>query len=209
MLKALLVDDHALIRIALKQLLAEGFPQAQIGEASDARTAMKEIVKTPWDIVLLDINMRTRSGVELLRDIKCVRPELPVLMVTGCGEDEFAVRSLKAGASGFLSKERSPEELIPAVKKILGGGKYITPTLAEKLADEISRPSSAPHQSLSDREFEVLRMIGKGLAVSEIGESLGLSVKTVSTYRARILEKMEMKNNAALARYAIKNNLVE
>lgn len=210
MIRVLITDDHVLIRRGLKQILQEGFGAVTIGEAQDARQAMEQIAKHDWDVVVMDITMPGRSGLDVLRDIKMVRPGLPVLILSMHPEEQFAVRVLKSGAAGFIPKESAPEELIHAVKKVLTGGRYVTATLAEKIAFDLSAQTDKPlHETLSDREFEVLCMIASGKTVGQIAEKLGLSVKTISTYRARILEKMRMKNNAELTHYAIKNQLVE
>lgn len=210
MLKVLITDDHALIRRGLKQVLQEGLGAVTVGEAQDAKEALEQIMKQRWDVVIMDITMPGRSGLDILRDIKLAQPLLPVLILSMHPEDQFAVRVLKAGASGFIPKESAPEELIKAIRKVVAGGRYVTPALAEKMAfDLAARRDKPPHETLSDREFQVLRLIGSGKPVGQIAEDLGLSVKTVSTYRARVLEKMSMQNNAELTHYAIKHQLVD
>jgi two-component system invasion response regulator UvrY len=210
MIRVLITDDHALIRRGLKQILEEGLGAVTVGEAGTAREAMEQITQHEWEVVVLDITLPGRSGIDVLRDIKLARPNLPVLILSMHPEEQFAVRVLKSGAAGFVPKESAPEELIAAIKKVLGGGRYVTASLAEKLAfDLASQAEQPPHEALSAREFEVLRLIASGNAVGQIAGKLGISVKTVSTYRARLLEKMRMENNAELTHYAIKNQLVE
>jgi two-component system invasion response regulator UvrY len=209
-MRILITDDHALIRMGLKQLIQAGFGRAVIGEASNASEALQQISENPWDIVILDITMPGRSGVDILRDIKMLRPKLPVLILTACSEDQFAVRVLKVGAAGFVRKEMAPTELITAIKKVLAGGKYISQSLAEKLATHLQEDTETPpHETLSDREYEVMRLLAKGNTPTEVSKLLSLSVKTISTYRTRILEKLHLRTNAELTYYAIKNGLVE
>jgi two-component system, NarL family, invasion response regulator UvrY len=209
-MKVLITDDHAVLRRGLRQILEDGFGKIQFGEAANAGEAIAHVAKEHWDLVVLDITMPGRSGLDALKEIKALKPNMRVLVLSVHSEDQFAVRVLKAGASGFLNKDSAPEELVKAVRKVLAGGRYVSASLAEKLAFNLDHPSDLmPHQKLSDREFQVLRMIGSGKTVSEIAEELGLSVKTVSTYRARILEKMNLNTNAELTRYAFENKLVE
>lgn len=197
------------MRHGLKQILADEFKRAVFGEARNAQEALNHIWKSPWDVVVLDITMPGRSGLEVLREIRKSRPKLPVLVLSMHPENQFAVRVLKRGANGYMTKESAPEELVGAIKKVLAGGRYVSPDLAEKLASYVSIDSQkTPQELLSDREFQVLRLIASGKIVSEIGKELSLSVKTISTYRARILEKMGMKNNAELMHYAIQHQLV-
>jgi DNA-binding NarL/FixJ family response regulator len=209
-MRILITDDHALIRMGLKQLLQAGIGRAVIGEASNASEALQQISDKEWDIVILDITMPGRSGVDILRDIKMLRPKLPVLVLTACSEDQFAMRVLKVGAAGFVRKEMAPTELITAIKKVMSGGKYISQSLAEKLATHLQEDTEIPvHETLSDREYEVMRLLAKGNTPTEVAKMLSLSVKTVSTYRTRILEKLHLRTNAELTYYAIKNGLVE
>ncbi|MGZ4965429.1 MAG: response regulator [Limisphaerales bacterium] len=209
-MRILITDDHALIRMGLKQLIQAGFGNAAVGEASNAGEALDQISNKEWDVVVLDITMPGRSGIDILRDIKMLRPTLPVLILTACSEDEFAVRVLKAGAAGFVRKEMAPTELINAIKKVVAGGKYISQSLAEKLATKLQQDTDAPaHEALSDREYEVMRLLAKGNTPTEVAKMLSLSVKTVSTYRTRLLEKLNLHSNAELTYYAIKNGLVE
>jgi two-component system invasion response regulator UvrY len=209
MLKILIADDHTVVRKGLRQILLEEFLSAEIEEAVDAEDLMKKVMKKDWDIVISDISMPGRSGLEVLQQIKQHYPRLPVLILSIHPEDQYAVRVLKAGASGYLNKDSAPDELVKAVRQVLLGKKYITPSIAERLASLLDQdPDKQPHESLSDREFEVLRLLASGSAVSEIADKLSLSVTTVSTYRARILAKMNLRNNADLTLYAIKNQLL-
>ncbi len=209
MLKILLADDHAVVRQGVKQILVEAFNKAIYGEAQNAHELLELIHKERWDMVVLDLTMPGGSGLDVLKQIKHDHPQLPVLILSMHPEDQYAVRTLKAGAAGYLNKESAPEELIQALRKILRGGKYISASVAEELVlhvgPEDDRP---PHKQLSDREYQVLCMIASGKAVKEIATELSLSAKTISTYRARILEKMNMKTNAELTHYAIQNGLV-
>jgi DNA-binding NarL/FixJ family response regulator len=209
MIRALIVDDHALLRRGLVALLSDEFGGAQCGEASDAEQALEQLGRKQWDVALLDITLPGKSGLDLLQEFKAARPELPVLVLSVHSEDQFAVRVLKAGAEGYMTKESAPEELVKAIRKILSGGQYVSPTLAEKLALRVRRDfKRTPHETLSDREYEVMCGIASGKTVTEIAGELSLSVKTISTYRARILEKLGVKNSAEITRYAIRNNLV-
>ena len=210
MLQILVTDDHAVIRQGLKQILLDGFGKVDVSEAQNAHEALEQIWKKELDAVVMDITMPGRSGLDIFREIKSARPKLPVLFLSMHEEDQFAVRALKAGAAGFISKECAPHELVNAVKKILAGGKYVSNSLAQKLAVDLATDSSKPlHESLSNREFEVMCLIASGKSATQIAQQLAPSVKTVSTYRARILVKMKMKTNADLTHYAIKNNLVD
>jgi two-component system invasion response regulator UvrY len=209
-MRILLTDDHAVVRQGLKQILAAEFRKAEFGEAGNAQEALDRVWGSEWDVVVLDMTMPGRSGLEVLKEIKKRRPRLPVLILSMHPEDQFAVRLLKAGASGYMTKESAPEELVGAVKRVMSGGRYISGSLAEKMASYLTLDvQSTPHERLSDREFLVLRLIASGKPVSVIAKELSLSVKTISTYRARILEKMGMSNNAELTHYAIQNKLVE
>lgn len=209
-MRILITDDHAVVRQGLKQILAAEFKKAEFGEAGNAHESVKQVAEGKWDVVILDVTMPGRSGLEALKDIKQLRPKLPVLMLSMHPEDQFAVRMLKAGASGYMTKESAPEELVGAVRKVISGGRYVSPSLAEKMASYLSIDvQTPPHERLSDREFLVLRMIASGKTVGVIAKDLSLSVKTISTYRTRILEKTGMANNAELTHYAIQNQLVE
>lgn len=208
-MKILITDDHAVVRQGLKQILAEEFTRAEFGMAASAQEALERVWRENWDVVVLDITMPGRSGLEVLKEIKKSRPKLPVLMLSMHPEDQFAVRLLKIGASGYMTKESAPNELVGAVKKVVAGGRYVSPSLAEKMASYLAVDvQTPPHERLSDREFLVLRLIASGKTATAIAKELGLSVKTISTYRMRILEKMSMSNNAELTHYAIQNQLV-
>jgi len=210
MLRVLVADDHAVVRRGVRDILMEEFGPVTFGEARNSEELMEAIRKQEWDILILDITMPGKSGLDALKEIRPLRPRLPVLVLSMHPEDQFAVRVLKAGAAGYMTKERAPEELIGAIKKVLAGGKYVSSTLAERLAFNLDQETEkAPHEMLSDREYEVLCMIASGKTVGEIADILYLSVKTVSTYRARILEKMNLRTNAELTHYAMKNHLVE
>jgi DNA-binding NarL/FixJ family response regulator len=206
----LLTDDHAVVRQGLKLILADHFKRARFGEARNAQEALASITRDKWDVVVLDVTMPGRNGLEVLKEIKRLRPKLPVLILSMHPEDQFAVRMLKTGAAGYLTKESAGSELVGAIEKVVGGGRYVSPSLAERMATYLDMDVlKAPHERLSDREFLVLRMIASGKAVGQIARELSLSVKTISTYRARLLEKMDMKNNAELTHYAVQNELVE
>lgn len=208
-MRILITDDHAVVRQGLKQILAEEFRRAEFGEAASAQEAIERVWKENWDVVVLDITMPGRSGLEVLKEIRKSKPKLPVLVLSMHPEDQFAVRLLKIGASGYMTKESAPNELVGAVKKVMAGGRYISGPLAEKMASYLAIDvQTPPHERLSDREFLVLRLIASGKTPTVIAKELGLSVKTISTYRMRILEKMDMANNAELTHYAIQNSLV-
>src|SRR2546426_6469103 len=201
-MKILLTDDHAVVRHGLKQILADELRRAEFGEARNAQEALNRVWKDKWDVVVLDITMPGRSGLEVLREIKRSKPKLPVLVLSMHPEDQFAVRILKSGASGYMTKESAPDELVGALQKVVAGGRYVSAALAEKMASYLAIDTlKLPHERLSDREFLVLRMIASGKTVSRVAEELSLSVKTVSTYRVRILEKMGMASNAELTHY--------
>jgi two-component system, NarL family, invasion response regulator UvrY len=207
--KILVADDHAIFRRGLKETLRSEFPKASFGEAKTAEEAVEHIRQKDWDIVVLDISMPGRSGLEILREVKTLRPALPILILSMYPEEQFARRALRAGASGYLTKESVPEELTEAVRKVLRGGRYVSVNLAERLASDLGRRSDAPlHERLSDREFQVLRMIASGMTVKNIAEKLEVSVKTVSTYRARVLLKTGLRSTADLVRYAVQSGLV-
>jgi two-component system, NarL family, invasion response regulator UvrY len=206
--RVLLADDHPVIRRGVREILAEAYPGVQIGEATTAAEAIDQTTRHPWDLVLLDISMPGRSGLDALKDIRRLCPRLPVLVLSVHAEDQYALRVLKAGAAGYVTKDQAPETLLAAIDKVLAGGRYVTPALGEYLAASLTQEDAeSPHRTLSDREFEVLRLIGLGRTVSEIALQLSLSVKTVSTYRTRILLKMSMNSNAELTRYAIAHGL--
>ncbi|MEP6710807.1 MAG: response regulator transcription factor [Ferruginibacter sp.] len=208
-MRILIADDHTIVRRGLRQILLEGFPTAAIEEVADAEAMVKKIVQSEWDVVISDLSMPGRSGLEALQQIKQLQPKLPVLILSIHPEEQYAIRVLKAGASGYLSKDMAPDELVNAVQRVMLGKKYITASIAEKLASVLDQDADKPpHEYLSDREFSVLKLLAAGKSVSEIAESLFLSVTTVSTYRARIMSKMNMKNNADLTLYAIENKLL-
>ncbi len=211
MIRVLLADDHPVVRKGLSQIVAEHRDMVVVGEAGDGAAVLQSISRLAVDVLVLDINMPGRSGLEVLREVKQLQPRLPVLVLSVHPEDQLAVRALMAGASGYLNKDSAPEDLVKAIRKVFAGGKFVTPTLAEALVANLQMESidTPPHKTLSDREYSVMLRIASGKAVSEIASELCLSVKTVSTYRARILEKMNMKTNADLTRYAIHNGLVE
>ena len=210
MSKVLIADDHTLVRKGLRQILLESGAVKVADEAKDGKETIAKVSANPYDVVLLDISFPGRSGIEVLKQVKSIRPKLPVLILSMHPEEQYAVRALRAGAAGYLTKESAPDELIEAIQKVAKGGKYITASLADKLAEEIGEPSEElPHERLSDREYQVMCMIASGKTVKEIGRELNLSVKTISTHRARILMKMNMKNNAQLTHYAIKYKLVD
>lgn len=208
-LRILIADDHPIVRSGVRQILADA-GVAEVGEASDPQQALDLARSREWDAIILDLGLPGRGGLDVLKELKADQPKRPILILSVHGEDQYAVRALRAGASGYLTKEAAPDKLIEAVLKITRGGRYVSPALAEQLAatlgDDASRP---PHTKLSDREFQVMRLIASGSTVGEIAAMLSLSVKTVSGYRARILEKTGLKNNAELMRYALQHGLVD
>jgi DNA-binding NarL/FixJ family response regulator len=208
-IKILIADDHAVVRRGLIQILLEGFPGAIFGEASNAREALQKIREQTWSLLTLDIGMPGRSGVDLLRDLRSNYPRLPVLVLSVHPEDDYAQRVLKAGAAGYLSKDAAPFELTSAARKILRGGRYISASLAEKLATGLAEMDPHHHAALSDRELEVLRLLASGKTISQIGDVLARSPKTISTHRARILAKLDLTTTAELIRYAMGNGLVD
>jgi len=209
MIKILIADDHTVVRKGLRHILIEGFPGAQIDEVEDAEEMVKKVIDEEWDVVISDLSMPGRSGLEALQQIKKINARLPVLILSIHSEEQYALRVLKAGAAGYLRKDMASDELVKAVQRVMIGKKYITPSIAEKLAAVFDQdPDKQPHEFLSDREFNVLKLLASGKSVSDIAESLFLSVTTVSTYRARVMLKMSMKNNADLTLYAIENKLL-
>jgi two-component system, NarL family, invasion response regulator UvrY len=208
-MKFLVADDHAIVRKGLAEILCEEFPSAVVKEVANSQQVMDQVRNETWDVILLDISMPGRNGIDTLKQLRSDGIKTPILMLSMHSEDQYAVRVLKAGASGFLNKETATDELLEAVRKVLSGRKYITPSIAEKLVDTVGEGDQKPaHEMLSDREMQVLEHIASGKTVSEIAEELSLSVNTISTYRSRILEKLTLNNNAELTRYAIDNNLV-
>jgi DNA-binding NarL/FixJ family response regulator len=208
-IKVLVADDHAIVRRGLRQILAETQDILVGGEAATAQQVLQLVREQRWTVVILDIGLPGGSGLELLGEIRKERPDLPVLVLTVHPEDQYGVRAIRAGAAGFLTKESAPEKLIEAVRKVAGGGRYVSAELAETLASVVAGESrGTPHERLSDREFEILKMMASGKTVSEVARELSLSVKTVSTHRTRILKKMGMRTNAELTTYAVRNGLV-
>jgi two-component system invasion response regulator UvrY len=209
MLRILIADDHTIVRKGLKQILQEEFSNAVIDEVPDAEELIKKVMAEKWDVVVSDLSMPGRSGLDALQQIKSGFPNLPVLILSIHPEEQYALRALKSGASGYLSKDTAPDELVKAVKKVLLGKKYISQAIAEKLADSFSSAyTKLLHETLSDREFDVMKQLANGKSVSDIAEMLSLSVTTVSTYRARVMTKMNLKSNADLTKYAIENKLI-
>lgn len=210
MIKVLVADDHAVVRQGLKQIIGEAPGMTVTGEAVTGPEALTKARSGEWDVLVMDMTMPGLSGFDVLQALKQTRPELPVLILSMHPEEQYAVRLLKAGAAGYLTKESAPEELVGAIRKIVAGGKYVGPTLAEKLIFELGEAAPRPvHETLSDREFQVLRLIAAGKTVTEAATALALSVKTVSTYRTRLCEKLNLQTNAELIRYALQNHLVE
>ena len=210
MMQVLIVDDHEILRRGLKEIFADTFPKTVIGEASNSREALELTLRQEWCLILLDINIPGQSGLTVLEEMKRLRPHIPVLVLTAYSEEEFAIRCLKLGASGFLNKSQTSVEVVAAVKKVLAGGKYVSTALAERLASTLGGDvRHVPHEELSSRELQVLQMIAKGETIKEIASTLGLSGKTVGTYRNRISKKMSLTTNVALTRYALKNRLVD
>lgn len=208
-MKFLIADDHAIVRKGLAQMLREEFSTAEIMEVSNSNEVLDQINRQIWDVILLDISMPGRNGIETLKQIRGNGIKAPILMLSMHPEDQYAIRVLKAGASGFLNKESATEELLAAVHKVLSGRKYITAAVAEKLAETMADGGEKQaHELLSDREMQVLQRIASGKTVSEIADEISLSVNTISTYRTRILEKLNLNNNAELTRYALDHNLV-
>ena len=209
MLRVLIADDHAITREGLKRILTDYPEPVNVGNAADAAQTLSMVRRNEWDLVLLDISLPDQSGLDVLKSIKKERPALPVLVLSMYPVDQYALRVLKAGGAGYLTKESAPEQLLEAVGKVSEGGRFITPELAEHMARELAGGSpTLPHEGLSDREFEVLRLIASGRTPTEIAGHLSLSVKTISTYRTRLLHKMGMRHNAELTHYAISNHLV-
>ncbi|MGH2606652.1 MAG: response regulator [Anaerolineales bacterium] len=210
MIRVLIADDHAVVRQGLKQILGEAHDITVVGEATNGVEVLEQSRSVEWDVMVLDLAMPGRSGFDILLELRNEKRPRPILVLSMYAEDQYARRVLKAGAAGYLTKESAPEELLNAIRRIVRGGKYISQTLAEKLADEIGDPSDRPpHEALSDREFQVMRLLGAGKTVSQIAADLALSVKTVSTYRGRVLQKLNLKTNGELIHYAIQHHLLE
>ncbi len=210
MIKIFLADDHAIVRQGLKKILAEESGMKVMGEASTAEEALNLVRSDSCDVLLLDVTMPGRSGLDIIKDLKQIAPKMHILVLSMHPEAQFAVRVLRAGGSGYLTKDSAPEEIVKAIRKVSLGGKYVSAALAEWLATlseaDIKKP---PHERLSDREFQIMRMIAHGKSVSEIAVQLSLSIKTISTYRTRVLDKMKLRSNAELARYAVEHHLIE
>lgn len=207
--RILIADDHAIVRKGLKQILLEHYPGAEIGEAADAEALVTATLNHEWDVVICDMNMPGRSGLDALTQIKQTSPKLPVLIMSMYPEEQYALRVLKAGAAGYIGKETIHDDIIKAIETVSLGRKFITPGIAEKLAEALdSRSVTHLYEKLSDREFDVFKLLANGKTVTEIGDQLSLSATTVSTYRSRIMEKMSMRSNAELTRYALENNLI-
>jgi DNA-binding NarL/FixJ family response regulator len=210
MLKILIADDHEVVRLGLEKILRKEYPNAHIETVSDGQDMVKKVIGSPWDLVVSDLSMPSKTGIEALEEIKQHFPKLPVLILTMHPEEQYAIRALKAGASGYLNKNMGAAELITAIKRALMGRKYITPELAERLSEFLSGSTEElPHQLLSNREFEVFKLLARGLSLIEIGRMLAVTPTTVSTYRSRILTKMNFTNNSELTRYAVENRLID
>ncbi len=209
-MKVLIVDDHAIVRAGLKQILAESASPIEVSEAGNGAEALQKLRSEAVDVLLLDIALPGKNGIDLLKQIKGEWKKLPILMLSMYPEDQYAVRAMRAGASGYLNKESAPDELLTAIQKVQAGGRYISAKVAEMLVQELDLIGDKPrHAALSDREFQVLRAIAAGKSVSEIADEMALSVKTVSTYRSRILDKMNMRHNAELTHYAVTHGLFD
>jgi two-component system invasion response regulator UvrY len=209
-MRILIADDHAVIRKGLKHILLEEFPSAVIVEASDAEDIIKKTLSGDWDVIICDLSMPGRSGLDVVQHVKQNFPKIPVLILSIHPEEQYAIRAIRTGAAGYLSKDAAPEELVRAIRRVMLGRKYVSASIADKLADELDQDGvhKAPHEILSQREFDVFLLIASGKSVSDISEKFSLSVTTVSTYRARIMVKMKMRSNADLTRYALDNKLI-
>jgi two-component system, NarL family, invasion response regulator UvrY len=208
MIRILIADDHPVVREGFKQIISKAEDLKVVGEALSGFEVIEKIQAEIFDVVVLDLSMPGKDGLEVLKDLKVIQPTLPVLILSMHPEEQVALRTFKSGAAGYLNKESAPGELVNAIRKIHAGGKYVSPALAEKIVTGLDKKEEEPHESLSDREFQVLRFIASGKDVDEIAEELFISVKTVRTYRDRILDKLNLKNNVEIAHYAIKHKLV-
>jgi DNA-binding NarL/FixJ family response regulator len=208
-MRILLADDHALLRQGLKQILSEEFPEAEFRETGTTQETLECLMGNQWDVIVLDVFMPGRSGLEVLDAVRQMQPRPPVLVLSSAPEEQLAVRVLRAGASGYLNKQAAPEHLVLAVHKVIQGGKYVSASLAERLADDASRIGQSPHEKLSDREFQVMRMLVAGHSLKEVATELSLSVKTISTFHTRIWEKLGVKNDVELVHYALEHHLGE
>ncbi len=210
MIRIIIADDHTIVRAGLKQLIADDSELCVEGEARDGQELLEKVRRNDYDVVLLDMSMPGRSGLDILKQLKSEHPSLPVLILSMHPEEQYAVRTIKAGAAGYVTKDSAPDVLVEAIKKVYGGGRYISTTLAERLADSIAETRERPsHEYLTDREFQIIKMLAAGKTITQIARELFLSVKTISTYRQRILQKMNMKSNAELTHYMIDNNLLD
>jgi two-component system, NarL family, invasion response regulator UvrY len=207
--RILLVDDHAVLRRGVRQLLAEDLPTADFGEAASGSAAIEMVREQRWSVIILDLSMPGRDGLDVLKEVRAIAPAVPILVLSMYGEEQYALHAFRAGAAGYVTKEAAADELPRAVRKALEGGRYVSPTMAERLAAAVASESRPPHEVLSDRELQVLLLLARGKSVKEIGVALSLSEKTISTYRSRLLEKMNMRSNAELMRYALRAGLVE
>jgi len=207
-IRILIADDHFFVRKGLQQVLSERFPDIEFGEAEDGQKALQAVWAEDWDVMLLDISMPGRGGLDTLKEVKQTKPKLPVIILSMHPEDQFAIRVMKLGACAYIRKDSAGSELVKGVECALKGGRYITQVLAGKLADNLNRPDT-PHEELSDREYQVMILLASGKTVKEAGAHLALSVKTISTYRTRILEKTGLKNNSQIMRYAVNNGLID
>jgi DNA-binding NarL/FixJ family response regulator len=209
-LRILIADDHSVVRLGVKHIVLSAYPEAEIGEASNGQEVLEQVRTAPWDILILDIGMPVRSGLEIMAELRHVAPTLRILVLTVHAEEQFALRLLKSGVSGYLTKERAPEELVQAIRKLMAGGKYVSTMLAERIALSLdSSVDKLPHETLSDREFQVMRMIASGMSVAEIAAALSLHVRTVGTFRRHILRKLNLKSTQEIAYYAIRGGLVD
>jgi DNA-binding NarL/FixJ family response regulator len=209
-MRILIIDDHAIVRRGMASLLQEHFQSVEIGEAEDAKSGLAAVMKQPWDLAMVDINMPGRNGLELIQELKVEKPTLPVLVISSHLEKDYALRALKSGAVGYVSKQSAADVLVTAVQRVLSGRRYISPALAEQLAGALAGESAATsHEALSNRELQVLRLIALGKSIKEISADLALSAKTVATYRGRIAEKMGLSSNVELTRYAMQHGLVD
>jgi two-component system, NarL family, invasion response regulator UvrY len=210
LVKILVIDDHEVVRRGVKQILEEAFPQVEVGEADTGQEGIAAVQQEPWDLAIVDISLPDQSGLELLCELHSTAPQLPLMVLSLHPEQQYAVRAFRAGAKAYLTKQTAPEELARAVKQVLTGRMYVTASLGERMAGGlIKNPTSSDHHTLSEREFEVLVLLAQGQSVKHIAQSLGLSIKTVSTYRARLLDKLQLSTTAELIRYALDHHLVE
>ena len=208
-MQILVIDDHVAIRRGVAEMLEAGFPEAAVGLAESEVDALQQVNKQAWDVGILDLNLKARGGLELIRELKDHQPQMKILIYTMHPEEHMGLMALRAGADGYLTKDAEPEQLIVAINRIVGGGRYISPALAEYLAQAVTRhETSQPQLLLSDREFQVLQGLASGKSLTQMGQELSLSVKTISTYRSRLLEKLRLTNNSELVRYALENKII-